>query len=242
MLMAAVICMFGATIALSVLDCFLKNNKAISFSLQLFSLATLFCGTIALAQYKNKLSLFAIILAVSVLPQILTLFNFKEILQNRKNIKKTQKNEENSQNFDEKPSFFEKFEQSNGKTLSALGILLTSILLSVCGLVLGLETVYLYLLALAIAAFATFLTLIIKKNINLFDLLSYIFVYLAAALAISQILTVLIYSFDLKNILYCLGMLAFATYSICFVTLKKSNHTNLIYLLSMAILLSTLLI
>lgn len=239
MMIVPVVCIFSATIILTILDCFFKKNKAMNFLLQLFSLATLFCGGAALAYYKNNISLYSICLIFSILPQILGLINIKEIILNSKKFKKYQKNQENLQKNNEKTNIFEKFSQSSENILAALGILLTSIVLSVCGLVLGLETVYLYLLAIAIAAVLTFLILIIKKNINLFDLISYILVFLAVGLALAQILTVLIYSFEIKTILYCLGLLIFATYSICSVTLKKFNYSNLIYLLSIAVLFLT---
>lgn len=242
MLMLATICMFGATLVLSVTDCFLKKHKAMSFLLQLFALTSLFCGTVALAHLKNNFSLYSILLIASIFPQFLTIFDLKEILKKQKNKKDLQKNEENLQNSNKKLSNFEKFGQSNGKLFSSLGIFLSSTILSVCGLILGLETIWLYVLSLAIALFCLFLTLILKKNLNIFDFITYIFIFLSVGLCISQILTVLVYSFNLKNILYCLGILCYAIYSICFITFKKFNYSNLIYLLSIAVLLSTFII
>ncbi len=279
MLLASVICMFSATLILAVVDCFLKKHKVISLLLQILTITALFCSAFVLVHFKNAFSIFSIMLIASILPQIITLFDIKEIVYgpNKEDEVETEKtpemNVENPQTNDSEQNLAEnsteiyeevntetaheveneiqssdvtkptqgKLAQSNGLLLKSIGICLTSVFLSICGLFLGLESVYLYLLGLAIAALGTFILLVIKKKINIFDLISYALVFFAAGLAITQVLTVLIYSTSLANILYSVGMLVFAAYSILSVT-AKNKFLNLVYLASMLILLSIFLI
>lgn len=288
MLLAAVICMFSATLILAVVDCFLKKHKAISLLLQILTITALFCSAFVLVHFKNAFSIFSIMLIASILPQIITLFDIKEIVYgpskeeveaektpdenaensqtdniseisensttSEQNIEENQTeiyeetNAENAQEVENEPQSPDitqpaqsKLAQSNGLLLKSIGICLTSVFLSICGLFLGLESVYLYLLGLAIAALGTFILLVIKKRINLFDLISYALVFFAAGLALTQVLTVLIYSTSLANILYSVGMLIFAVYSILSVTIKN-KYLNLVYLASTLILLSIFLI
>lgn len=287
MLLASVICMFVATIMLIVVDCFLKNHKVISLLLQILSYTALFCSAFTLAHYKNDLSIFSILLIASILPQIITLFDAKEIF-GKQNLQaepqldadsqidtetpvenfetELEKIEEQTENISEEDlaeteeNFAEtvdnayeeelelatkpkksKLSDSDGFLLKSIGIFLTSAFLSVCGLVLGLESVYLYLLALTIGMLGTFVLLVIKKNLNLFDIISYALVFLSAGLAIAQILTVLLYSTSLTNILYSIGMFVYAGYSVFYV-LTKSKFSNLIYMASIIILLSILFV
>ncbi len=287
MLLASVICMFVATIMLIVVDCFLKNHKVISLLLQILSYTALFCSAFTLAHYKNDLSIFSILLIASILPQIITLFDAKEVFGKQNLQAETQldadsqidteapvenfeteleKIEEQTENISEEnlteteeiltetvDNAYEeelelatkpkksKLSDSDGFLLKSIGIFLTSAFLSVCGLVLGLESVYLYLLALAIGMLGTFILLVIKKNLNLFDIISYALVFLSAGLAIAQILTVLLYSTSLTNILYSIGMFVYAGYSVFYV-LTKSKFSNLIYMASIIILLSILFV
>lgn len=289
MLLAAVICMFSATLILAVVDCFLKKHKAISLLLQILTITSLFCSAFVLVHFKNSFSIFSIMLIASILPQIISLFDIKEIIYgpNKEEEVETEKttemnvenpqtdniseiNEDNTsskqylaensteiyeetepetacdvENEVQSPDVTQptqsKLAQSNGLLLKSIGICLTSVFLSICGLFLGLESVYLYLLGFAIAALGTFILLVIKKKINIFDLISYSLVFFAAGLAITQVLTVLIYSTSLVNILYSVGMLGFTAYSILSVTVKN-KFLNLIYLASMLILLSIFLI
>lgn len=240
MLLGAIISMFVATIILAVGVCFARKNKTLLFLLQTFSLIALLCLGFVSANYKDDFSGYSIFILISIAPQFLSIFDFKEYL----NSKKTKQLEMTSTEIDNKlPVKKEKkhtLTNSNGILLQSIALLLSAICIGFCGLYLGLETFYGFLIGLALAFALTFLLLIIKKNINLFDLLGYFFVFLGIGILIGQIVTVLLYSFAITNILFCIGALIYCVYS-CLTLFAKTKFDHLVYFLSMFCLLSTLI-
>ncbi len=136
MLLAAVISLFSSTLVLVLVDCFFKKHKTMSFLLQILTFTALFCGGVALMYYKNKLDLFGIMLNVSILPQILTLFQ----LLNMSKIKKNAPNLPNNDISEEIINPKSKVPKDYGFLLKSIGLALSSISMSICGLVLGRET------------------------------------------------------------------------------------------------------
>lgn len=237
MLLFSVISMSVATLILAIIECFFKKHKAVSFSLQFFTLITLILTTFTVAHYKNNFSLFSIFLIVSIVPQFLTVFDFEKFFGKKKQTNIDLSNEEvekNTKNFID-------FKANGGLFVKSLGIFATSVFLVFCGLYLGKETIFSFLLAISIALFSTFILLLKKKNLNLFYILSHVFLFAAIGLSLAHILTVLLYSFNLTNILFSVGLLAYAVYCLVFV-FTKNKYSNLIYLLSVATMISTILI
>lgn len=250
MLMAALICMFVATVVLVVGVCFLKNNKTLAFLLQTFSLVSLLCLGFVAAVYKNNFSGYSIFIILSIAPQFLAVFDFKEFL-NLKNVSQEELPLETKYNsFEddgiENDSNIKKhkkhhFIKSNGSLFNSIGILLSSVCIGFCGLYLGIETFYGFLIGLALACSGIFLLLIVKKTLNPYDLLSYFLMFFGIGILLGQIATVLLYSLSLANILFAVGALIFAVY----VSLKafiKNRFVNIAYYLAMMCLICTLIV
>lgn len=228
MLFASVITLLSTTFILAVVDCFFKKHKTITFSLQVLTTISLFCTIFAFLHYKNKLDMFGLVLILSVLPQLLTHFHAlkNEKMPSSNSINKiTYQNPEKDKNW----SFL----------LKCIGLFISSAILSICGLILGKETFYLYPLAIAIGLFVTFAACLKKKNVNLLTFFSWFFAFFAAGISLAQILTVLLYSTALPNILYCIAMLFYSVYAIISVTNFK--YANLIYILSILTAISTVM-
>lgn len=236
MLLAATICMLSASLVLAVVDCFLKKNKAISFLLQLFMITALFCTSITILNLKNDFSLFGIIASISILPQLFATFDMKDFLKSKKRIKI----EAYLKDFQEKPQKASKFWQSSISLNKCVALLLSCVLLSICGLILGIESIFIYLLAVAIASLLAFIVLAVKKNINVYDLFSNLMAFLAIGLAFAQILSVLVFSINVINLVYAGSMLLFAVYAV--LTTTKFNFSSIFYLLSVFALFATIMI
>lgn len=132
------------------------------------------------------------------------------------------------------------FLSSKGEILNGVASLLTAICVTFAGLYLGLETFYGALFGLATGIALMFLYLALKKEINLFDLLGMTLSFISIGLLVGSVITVVLYSFSLTNILFCLGALILATYigMKCF---YKTKFDNLVYCLATICLLATIL-
>lgn len=248
MLLIASICIFVATAILAVGACFVKKNKVLSFILQTLSLISLLGAGIISANVHNDFSGYSILIILSVAPQFLNLFNLKEYIddKNKKTLEDDYSEFTNPENEEQiaksqKETLKQKFFKSNGLVLTALSQFLSAICIALSALYVGKETFYGLLIGLAVAIALTCLTLALKEKVNLFDLISHFLMFFAIGLMLGQIVTVLIYSFDIANLIFCGGALFFAG----FVAMKiyvKSNYDNLVYFLSMLCLIATFLI
>ncbi len=266
MLLTAVICLFIATLILAVSSCFVLKNKSLSFLLKVFSIVSLTCLAIVCANFKNNFSGYAIFIILACLPQLLTLFDLKGYLETKKEalkqaeIEKSQPKEvtesdkiddfdsfditELSQN-EEKPKKEKKSNtrllESNGTLLCSIAFLLTSVCFGLSALYIGKETFYGLLLGVALAFAMTFLLLIRKKEHNIYDTIGMFLIFLSIGIILGQTLIVLLYSFDLTNILFCLGMLVYGVYIVLDLHLK-SRFDHLAYFVAIMLMLITLIV
>ncbi len=174
----------------------------------------------------------------------------KEVLADKakqENVETFENNEEisNEENVEESIEVEEKpkknhFLTSNGVFLSGIANILTAGCVTFAGLYLGLETFYGALFGVATGFAIMFLVLAMKKEINLFDIIGATLSFVAVGLLLGSIITVILYSVSLTNILFCLGCLAMAT-SFALQALHKTRFDNLIYCVGMICLFATLL-
>lgn len=133
------------------------------------------------------------------------------------------------------------FLNSNGLLLKSVAMVMTSICLGLAGVYIGMETFYGFLIGVALACALLFLLLIIKKTINPYDALSYFFMFLAIGIIVGQIVTVLLFSFNLTNILFSVGALIYCVY-VGLSAFVKSNFDHLAFFVAFFCLISTLII
>lgn len=243
MLMIAMILMMSASALLAVAICFTKKNKFLNFLLKATFFIALICSAVVCANYKNNFSGYSVLLILSVVPMFLNLFDLKSYLENKQkqSIEESQQINENEQ-FEEKPPKKPSlFLSSNGKILTSIATLMSATAIGFAGLYIGVETVYGFLIGLAFAFAGTFLLLIIKKSFNIFDLAGYFLQILASGILIGQIITGLMYSFALANILYACGALLFCVY-VAISNFLKSNYDHLAYLVAMLMLFVTIIL
>lgn len=264
MLTAAVICLFVATLILAISSCFVLKNKSLSFLLKVFSIISLTCLAIVCANYKNNFSGYAIFIILACLPQFLTLFDLKGYLEAKKevlkqaDIAKSQPKEttntdvvnfdsfdineltktEETKKKDKKPNI--RLLESNGTLLCSIAFLLTSVCFGLSALYIGKETFYGLLLGVALAFAMTFFMLIRKKENNIYDTIGLFLIFLSIGIILGQAVIVLLYSFELTNILFCLGMLVYGAYIVLSLRLK-SRFDNLAYFVAIMLMLVTLL-
>lgn len=128
----------------------------------------------------------------------------------------------------------------NAPILGSIANLITAILIGVCGLYLGLEKPYGYLLGVSIACAVCFLILGLDKKLTLKQALALLLSFMSAGIALSQIATVLIYSCCIKNLLFCLSSSIFAIYA-SVKAFKNTKYTNLIFYASALVFVLTFL-
>jgi len=246
MLIASVVCMLVACVALAVGNCFVKQNKIFSYVLKTLMLIALICLSITCATCKNNFSGFVILLIISITPLFLNIYEFKQ--ENNKNVEEI---EETIETETEKPQ--KKVKKSRNlpvnwqKCLTGISYSLSAFCVAFCGLYLGKETAFGFLLGIAIALFLTFLDAIIHKNKKyesfmhgFVDYLQNFIMFIGIGLLLGQIIPVLLYSTQIKNIMFCLGCLAYSTHIFLTIYLK-SKFDHLAQIVAFFLLISTIL-
>ncbi len=247
MTLIGLICMASACLILAVALCFVKNHKTAGFLLRTGLLIAVTCFGIVSATYGKIFSGYSILLILSSLPIFLSLFDLKGFLAEKqaKSLEKPfddanwQEDFEENQNEDKKQKHL--FQNSNGSLINSICLLISAICIGFAGLYIGTETAYGFLIGLAIACASTFLLMIKKEDVNLFDVLSFFLVFLAVGICFGQIITVILYAKTITNIIYCIGALLFGCYAILS-TYKKTNYNHFAYLLAMITLFVTFIL
>ena len=250
MLKFALIAMLVATVIFAVGVCFTRKHKVPYFLLQTFSFVTLACLGLVAGNYVNDFSGYTILMIASVVPMFLSIFDLQSYIKSKQEIVEVVKEEKiekesklpprpQKQEDEEKPAKEKKkkdakyhFLNSNGFELTALAYLLASIPIGICGLYLGIETFYGFLIGLGVALAITFLDLARKKVTNPVDVFSKFVAFLAVGFLIGQALTVILYSFALPNILYCAGALLLST-NFLIRSFVKTSFDHLFYFAGM---------
>lgn len=260
MLKFALIAMLVATVIAAVGVCFTKKYKVPYFLLQTFSFVTLACLGLVAGNYVNDFSGYTILMIASVVPMFLSIFDLQSYLKSKQEIVEVVKEEQiekesklpprpqKQADEEEKPAKEKKkksakyhFLNSNGFELTSLAYLLSSIPIGICGLYLGIETFYGFLIGLGIALAITFLTLARKKVTNPFDIFSKFVAFLAVGFLIGQALTVILYSFALPNILYCAGALLLST-NFLIRSFVKTSFDHLFYFAGMICFMAVIIL
>ncbi|MGN1201433.1 MAG: hypothetical protein ACI4R8_04175 [Candidatus Caccovivens sp.] len=251
MLLGAIICMAVACIILSGTLCFVTKHKTLCFLLQTCLYIAIICLGFVCANYENNFSGYSILIILSVIPLFLSLFDLEAYLtEKRTNFANKQdftqnENEENEnqakildETKKEKKNYFL---NSNGALLKSISFLLPAICIGFAGLYLGIETIFGFLLGLALAFAGIFLLLIIKKHLNPYDLLGYFLSFLAIGVCLGQIVTVILYAQTITNILYCVGSFIFCSF-VALSTFKNTKYNHLLYILAIFSLFLTIIL
>lgn len=223
MLMIASICMLCAAVIFSI-GVFFAKNKAWSISFQILTNIALICLAITSSIKVAKFNLYTILICVAFALQMISIYipKSKQTLQNDDEKKKVSKSE-----------IFEVIKSATNLIISAV--------LGVCGLYLGLEKAYGYLLGACLAGCFIFVCLGIGRKYKLLDLLCLIFDILAIGIVVAQIPTVLIYSQSIKNIMFCLACVIFANY-IILKRYKDQKLANIAFYLSALLFVGVILL
>lgn len=211
MLLIAVILMFVASASLSVALCFV-NEKKFSTPINLLHFISIVCLGLTAITYSNAFNGYSILLILSVMPLFFTVFDFK---------------------FEIKPNNIDREIQSQktfdlGKIIESLAYLLSAFCIAFCSLYLGKESPFGFMAGIALGFALTFLHFIIKKQsmtTNLFDFLQKLFTFIGVGLLLGAIITTLLYSVALTNILFSISCLLYATYIVLNIYIpNKYNH------------------
>lgn len=170
----------------------------------------------------------------NVAPENISLESVEEQVENIEDAPQQDVSEENKKIVSSKNCF------QNAPILGSIANLITAILIGVCGLYLGLEKPYGYLLGVSIACAVAFLIFGLGKKLTLKQALALLLSFMSAGIALSQITTVLMYSCSIKNLLFCLSSSIFAIYA-SVKAFKNTKYTNLIFYASTLVFVLTFL-
>ena len=250
MLLASLIIIYVASGLLEITTIFIKKKGALYFSISALTIICLVVAGILTANYNNYFGGFSIISIISISPIFLSLFELKpkEIVE--EDIENTTKNEENKnekknknnkkkKKEKKKYNFSKSFAESEGRIFEGVAFLLSSFLFAFAGLYLGKETPFGFLMAIPFALIGLCITFM-RKNHNFYDVISNILCYISAGFLVGQIITVLMYSFALSNILYAIASLIFASYIIT-TTFTKERRINILMYVSFILLCLSIL-
>lgn len=241
MLMISVICLLVATLIFGITSCFTQRNTPLFFLTKTASLICLACLAVVCANYKNAFDGYSILIIFSVLPAFLMIFDLKAYLDAKKNVKTNEEIFADENQLPKKEKKQSKIFQSNGQILFALSCLLISVCIGIASLYKGIETIYSFGLGISLGFAGTFLTIIIKKNISAYDLLSAFLVYVSVGILFSQIVMVILYSTAIANLLYCVGAFLLGIFGLLKLNLK-SKFLDLIYYLGMIAVIASIII
>ena len=251
MLLASLIIIYVASGLLGITTIFIKKKGALYFSISALTIICLVVAGILTANYNNYFGGFSIISIISIFPIFLSLFELKpkEIVE-EENIENTtqnfdteieeiNKNNKKKKKEKKKYNFPKSFAESEGRIFEGVAFLLSSFLFAFAGLYLGKETPFGFLMAIPFALIGLCITFM-RKNHNFYDVISNIFCFVSAGFLVGQIITVLIYSFALSNILYAIASLIFASYIIA-TTFTKERRINILMYVSFILLCLSIL-
>lgn len=242
LLVACVISILVACVALSAALCFVKKQSPFYAALKGFFFASLVCLGICCASYRNTFNGCSILLFLSVLPLIFTLFELKPgsaFSVEENDATELEKSEQETQNFDtengEKTSKKRKkraiFAPNWTKIMNGMAYAVSAFCVAFCALYFGKESFYVFLVGLAIGLALTFLHFLIKKRGLLSDPWGFCADFLhslAVGFLLSAILPALLYSFALDNILFSVACFTYAAHLLLETYLpNKFNHLAL---------------
>lgn len=250
MLLASLIIIYVASGLLGITTIFIKKKGALYFSISALTIICLVVAGILTANYNNYFGGFSIISIISISPIFLSLFELKpkeiveEDIENTTQnfdteIEKINKNNKKKKKEKKKYNFPKSFAESEGRIFEDVAFLLSSFLFAFAGLYLGKETPFGFLMAIPFALIGLCITFM-RKNHNFYDVISNIFCFVSAGFLVGQIITVLIYSFALSNILYAIASLIFASYIIT-TTFTKERRINILMYVSFILLCLSIL-
>lgn len=255
MLKVAMICMLVAVVILAVSVSLMKKNSSLTFLLKVLALIALVSLGFIVANYKDNFSGFSILLILGIMPMFLSTFDLKQMLETKKketaqaqDIPAEEEIAEQSENPKEKPKkkgtkthFLNFLVQSNGNILSAIGLFLSAICISISTLYIGKESVLGFGIGLLVGLAVTFVMLSLGKLKNPFDATSFCLFVASAGLMLGNIILAFMYSFAITNILFCLGALLFGAYAVLQTKFNK-NYFNPIYYASVILFFLSILL
>jgi len=224
MLKIALICLLAATLIFVIAGCFVDRNSPLSYLLKVFALTSLVALGLIAANSKTNFGGYTIFALISIIPMFLSCFDLKKYYENK--------------NPEAGPS---KFEKSNGTILFSVATLLASLSLSVCGIYIGYESLFVYFIGIAIGLALTFLVKTIKKKIPKVDFFSYFLCFTGVGILFGQIVSSLMFSFATSYLLFSLGLLLIAAYATIKI-FKNSRFIELFYFAGMILVLSLIIL
>lgn len=251
MVMISAICLLVATIILAIVSCLSDKNNPLHFLFKVLPFVSLVGLSIICANYRSNFNGYSVLITLSILPLFLSPFDLKNFIETKKS-KAQKKVIETNEQFAEIAEFEEennlkrekkenKFLQSNGLILTGVSLLLASICIGISGLYKGIETIYGFCIGISFGLLAMFFTLASKKNTNIFDVLNLFMLATSSGILLGQIATVLMYSFALGNIIFCLGSFLIAVYGILKASLNN-KYIDLLLYLGIIILIATFIL
>ena len=207
------ICLLVATVILVLAGCFAEKNSPMFHLLKTCSLASLLSLGIIAGNSKTNFGGFTIFALLSVAAMFLTTFDLKQHFVS---------NEEDTKS--------SKLAQSNGNFLISIAILLSALCLSAAGLYIGFTSLFVYLIGIAVGFTCTFLILSIKKKLNPFDFMSYLFSFMGVGVLIGQIISTLMFSLAVPNLIFVGGLVLVGVYA----TVRSFSKSKLVELLYFA--------
>ena len=244
MLKVAMICMLVAVVILAVSVSLMKKNSSLTFLLKVLALIALVSLGFIVANYKDNFSGFSILLILGVMPMFLSTFDLKQMLEAKQ--KETANQQESAvkekvvaeqpQHTNKKtkkkgsrPQFLNFFVQSNGNLLSAIGLFLSAICISISTLYIGKESVLGIGIGLLVGLAVTLVMLALGKLKNPFDATAFCLFVASAGLMLGNIILAFMYSFATTNIMFCIGALLFGVYSALQTKLNKNYLCPIYY-------------
>lgn len=229
-----------ATMIFAFVNLFCDKNNSLRFLLHICALSCLCAVGVLCGNLNNNFGGFTILSILSVLPMFLTSFDFKQYLSTRK--AEFEKNQTPVQTDEkQKSTSKERLYNSNGLLIFGFASLASCIALSFAGLYRGYPMLFGFLIGIAFGFAFAFLALIIKKRVNSFDFLSYLLAFIGVGCLLGQIISAIMFSFAIKNLVFCAGIAVIAVYTSVRLFTEKKFVSLLYYVGMIAVFLSIIL-
>lgn len=228
MIKIALICVLVATFIFAVLGCFINKNNPLYLLFKIITLSCLLATGILCANLKTNFGGFTIFALLSVVPMFVTTFDFKAYLEAR--------NDNHKQTTDLQKNLFD----SDGNLLFGIVFFASSICLSLSGLYRGYPMIFGFVIGVAIGFALAFLAVSIKKSKNGFNFSAFLLAFVGVGFLIGQIVSALLFSISLQNILFSSGLFVLSAYAITRMFTKK-NFVEIFHLLGMLLVFASII-
>ena len=239
MIKIAVISMCIATFLFALANLIFDKRDSLRFLSQICALSCLCAVGILCGNLNNNFGGFTMLSLLSVFPMFLTSFDFKHFLKKRK--EEVEKTDLQFGDDGQKSTTKERYLNSGGLLVFGFASLVSYTALAFAGLYRGYPMAFGFLIGLAFGLAFSFLALIIRKQVNTFDFLSYVLAFVGVGFLIGQFISALMFSLAVQNLVFCAGLVILSVFTSTKLFVENRYVSLLYYIGMIAVFLSIVL-